>query len=107
MKNFAADDLIVFVTLARNQNQIISASLSNRVMNCFAAIGDLLVRLAGFLNSHFRVGENLVWILSARIVRSKNHHVAQRSGSLTHWPTFRSVTTSAATTHRDDLSLRH
>src|SRR5205814_3883861 len=39
VKDFAADDLIVLVTLARYQNQIISASLFDGVMNCLAAIG--------------------------------------------------------------------
>src|SRR5438045_9625689 len=43
MKNFAADDLIIFVTLARNQNQIVRAGLFDCLMYCLAAIGNFLV----------------------------------------------------------------
>src|SRR5260370_20186414 len=68
VKSFAADDLIVLVTLTGDQNQIISAGLLNCVMNRFAAIGNFLVRLSGFHNTGFRVLQNPARILSARVV---------------------------------------
>src|SRR5258705_1118284 len=65
MKNFAAENLIILVTLACNQDQIVLASLGDRVMDCFAAVGDLFIGLAGFLYAGFGIGENLVRIFSA------------------------------------------
>jgi len=68
MKNFAADDLIILVTFAGDQNQIIGAGLGNRLVDRFAAVGDLLVRLTGLLDSYFGVSQDFFGIFSARIV---------------------------------------
>jgi hypothetical protein len=50
VKHFATDDLVILMTFARNEHQVISASLFDRLMNGFAPIRDLLVGLAGLLN---------------------------------------------------------
>src|SRR6266481_62680 len=68
MKDFAADDLIILVTLAGDEDQIVLASLGDRVMDRLAAVGDLLVRLAGLLNSDFSIGEYLIGIFAARVI---------------------------------------
>ena len=68
MKNLAADDLIVFMTLAGNQNQIISAGLCDCPVNCFTTISNFFIRLSGRLNSLFRIGKNLICIFGAGIV---------------------------------------
>ena len=60
VKNFAADDLIILVAFAGDQNQIIGARLGDRVIDRFPAVGDLFVRLAGLLNSHFGVRQDLI-----------------------------------------------
>src|ERR1700686_2133935 len=84
MKDFAAENLIILVSLPRDQDQIADAGLSNRVMDRFAAVGDLLVRLACFLYADFGIGENLIGIFGARVVGSQDHAVAQRTGGLAH-----------------------
>src|SRR5262245_26385521 len=104
MKDLATDDLIVLVTLAGNQDQIVTARLSNSLVNCFAAIGNFRVRLAGLLNSHFSVTKNLVWIFSARIIGSQNYHVAQRAGGFAHRRALRAIAVATATEQGNDSS---
>src|SRR2546423_439938 len=105
MKSLGTDDLIIFVPLAGNQDQIVSASLPDGVMNCLAAIRNLVVRLAGFLNALFSVGKNLIRIFGARIIGSKNYYVAQRARSFAHRRPLRAIAITAAAKHRDDSSF--
>src|SRR5881394_793958 len=76
VKNVTPDDLIILMTFARDQYEVISTSLFDGVMNGCPPVGNLFVGLAGLPNSLLRVAKNLVGILSPRIVRSQNHHVA-------------------------------
>src|SRR6185436_3705124 len=68
-------------------------------------VGNLFIGLAGPLNPLFSVGKDLIRILSARIIRSQNHHITERAGSFAHRRAFRSVAITAATKYRDDLSF--
>src|SRR2546430_2349659 len=68
MKDFAPDDLIVLVTFAGDQHEIIGARLFDGVMDGFAAIGDLFVRLARLSNPFLGITKNLVWIFGAGII---------------------------------------
>ena len=103
MKRLAADDLIVFVPLARNQHQITTSSFGDGLMNRLRAIGNLPVRLACFANSLFSIAQDLLRILRARIIGSKDHDVAQTSRRLTHGRTLRAVAIAATTKYSDDL----
>ena len=84
VKNFASEDLIILMAFAGDQNQIVAAGLGYCMMDRFAAVRDLFVRFAGFLNSDFCICQNSFRVFSAGIVRSKNYNVAQRSGRFTH-----------------------
>src|ERR1700754_136414 len=77
MKNFAPDNLIVLVSLAGDQHEVAGTCFGDRLVNCFAAIGDLAVGFAGLFDSLFRVGQDLFGIFRAWIVGSQNNHVAQ------------------------------
>ena len=107
MKSFAPDDLIILVSLAGDQDQITFARLRDRVVNGFAAIGDLLVWLAGLLNSLFSVTEYLVRIFRARIVGSQNHDIAQANRPLRPSARVCCVAIAATAKHRDDSSFRN
>ena len=62
VKRLTTDDLIIFVALARDQNEIAAARFGNRLVNRLRAIGDLPVRLACLLNSLFGVAKDLLRI---------------------------------------------
>src|SRR3954453_23774825 len=107
MKGLASDDLIVLVTLARNQHEVASSRFRDRLMDRLGPIGDLAVRLTRPLNSLLCITENLFRIFRAWIVRRENHHVAQTARRLAHRRALRPIAIATTAEHRDDLSLHH
>src|SRR5438132_13225426 len=83
------------------------ACVSDSVMDCCAAVCDLLVRLAGFLNTSFGVSKDLFRIFRAWIVGSENHDIAQTARSFAHRRSLGTVQIAATAKDSDDSSLRH
>ena len=105
MKFFAADDLIGFVSFARDQYDIVWFCPRNRLMNRFAAVGDSEKRAIGFLQSNFDFLDDLQRIFCARIVGCNDYQIAVLSGDFAHRLAFRFVAVAAAAENRDDLSV--
>src|SRR4029079_14773756 len=102
-----ADDLIVFVALAGDQNQVAAQSLGDGLLNRLRTICNLAVRLTGLANSLFRVAQDLLRIFRARIIGSQYHDVAQASRSLAHRRALGAVAIAAATKDRNDLPFHN
>src|ERR1051325_3889296 len=107
MKNFAPDDLIILVSLARDQHQIPIARFGDCLIDRCGAIRELAIRLAGLLNYLLRVAKNLLRIFGARIVGSQDHHVTQTPRPFAHRRPPRTISIAPTTKHGDDLSLHH
>src|SRR5688572_5690096 len=84
VKSLPPDDLVILMSLTRNQHEVAGFSLRYRAVDRLRAISDFAIRLAGPLNSLFRVAQYLLRVLRARIVRRQDHDVAQAARRFTH-----------------------
>src|SRR5262245_17745817 len=104
MNCLTADDLIILMTFTRYQNEIATACFSDRLIDRFCTITNFAIGLYCFASTLFSIAKYLIWILSARIVRSEYYNVTQCTSSFTHWRPFGSIAITTTSKNSNNLS---
>ena len=101
-----ADDLVILVTLAGKQNNILRLGQHHRSLYRFASVGDFQIPVAR-LDSRLHLAQNLFGILGARVVRGKNRNIRHLRSHATHNGAFGfiSIATAAADNYQSLTAL--
>ena len=109
MQTIGADDLVVFVPLARDQDHVAPLRLPDCCFDGATSIGNHLVpdpcrlgRIKRLQHSRFHFPQDGHGILASRVVGGQDHQVALSRRRAAHLGSLASVTVPSTAEHRDD-----
>src|SRR5437763_4829900 len=102
-----ADDLVVLVPFARDDDEVARARLFDCASDGLATVNDFKVRSARCAQARFNVAQDVFRVFRARVVGRTYDDVAQTRRGLAHRRALRSVAVAAAAEHSYDPTARH
>ena len=96
MHLFRADDLVVFMAFARDQQDVSGPSQAHGRTNGITTIGNHVVlqrrfELQRFANSDLHIQKDRQRIFCSGVIRCQNHNIAEFHGGAAHFRTFPAV----------------
>src|SRR5256714_1773392 len=102
-----ADDLVVLVSLARDDDEVARARLYDCALDGLAPVNDFKVRPSGCAQARFNVAQDRLRVFRARVVGRGYDDVAQAGRGLAHRRALRTVAVAAAAEDPYDPTARH
>ena len=102
------EDLVVLVTLAEDDDDIVLLGHLDGAVDGMAAVHDelMVLRADGLIDALFDLREDELRVLRARVVRRRNDDIRELRREAAHDWALRAVAVAAAAEDRDDALLR-
>ena len=102
---FGANNLVIFVALARKKDYVAWLGKHNRCLDCLVAVGNLEVLISD-LDTLLHLAQNLLGIFGAGVVRCEYGNICHLCCHAAHYWSFALVAVaSAAANHNESLPI--